>query len=77
MAGPLAKYPGALKSRAKAAGMSVEKFAESNIHADGVVGKLARMYYLSGSGGTHGSGKSKMDGSGDKRTLGQKIYQIG
>lgn len=71
------KYPGSLKSRAKAAGMPVSAYAEANIHADTPVGKLARLYYLTGGGGTHGTGKSRMDGAGDKRTLGQKIYQIG
>lgn len=64
-----------LKSLAAKAGMSPEKFAQANIHADSVVGKLARMYYTGQ--GTHGDGKSNMSHGGDKRTLGQKLYQVG
>lgn len=51
------------------------KFAPSNIHADTVEGKKARLAYIAG--GTHGDGKSNSAHPGDKRTLGQKLYQAG
>ena len=64
-----------LAGLAKKAGQSLEKFAKANIHTDGEVGKLARMYYTLQM--VHGGGASRMDGSGDPRTPGQKLYQIG
>lgn len=60
---------------AKKAGKTPKAFAEANIHTDSEVGKLARLWYAAQ--GTHGMGNSKMDGSGDMRTLGQKLYQVG
>lgn len=60
---------------AAGAGMSVTAFAEANIHAQSDVGKMARMFYLKQ--GVHGRGESQMEGSGDKRSVGQRLYQIG
>ena len=50
------EYPGSMKSRAKKVGQSASKFAEANIHADGPVGKLARLHYIRGHAMVHGSG---------------------
>lgn len=66
-----------LHKLAAKAGMSVSAYAKANIHTDGVVGQLARMYYTMNSGGVHGDGKADMSGGGDKRTLSEKLYQIG
>lgn len=71
----MAGYPGSFKSRAAAAGKDPAAFAEANIHADGVVGKLARLYYIQQ--GVHGNGKTNMGQAGDARTTGDRIYQIG
>ena len=60
---------------AKKAGKTPMQFAEANIHTDSEVGKLARLYYIAQ--GVHGDGKSNMAQPGDKRTLAQKLYQIG
>ena len=68
-------HSGTLAARAKAAGMSVAKFAQANVHASGPVGKLARLYYVQQ--GVHGVGESNMSGAGDKREPGAKLYQIG
>ncbi len=65
-----------VKSLASAAGQSPSAFAKGNIHADGVVGKLARIYYFSM--GVHGGGAASMETAGDKpRTLGERLYQVG
>lgn len=67
---------GKLARMAAAAGKSTAAFAEGNIHTDGDVGKLARIYYYST--GVHGSGRASMATSGDKvRTPGERLYQIG
>lgn len=67
---------GSIKSRAKRAGQSPSAFAEANIHADGNVGKLARIFYVGQ--GVHGDGKSTMQHPGDRpRTLGERLYQVG
>ena len=55
--------------------MKDEKYAQANIHAKTPAGKRARMAYTAQ--GTHGKGKTTMKDSGDKRTLGQKLYQMG
>lgn len=69
-------YSGSFKARASKAGKSPAAFAEANIHADGVVGKLARIAYTGQ--GVHGDGKSTMAHPGDKpRTLGERLYQVG
>ena len=67
---------GSLRARAKRAGMTIEKFAQSNIHSDSEVGKLARLFYTLQ--GTHGRGQSNMSGAGDAgRSPTSKLYQIG
>lgn len=60
---------------AKRAKMTPKAFALANIHSDSEVGKLARMYYVAQ--GIHGSGNAKMGDAGDRRTPGQKLYQVG
>ena len=64
-----------LSALASKAGQPLAKFAESNIHTDGEVGRLARLYYNQQT--VHGGGKASMDGMGDQRSIGQSIYQIG
>lgn len=71
----MAKYPGSLPERAKAAGMSASAFAEKNKGADGALGKMARMYFVKESPGL--SGKAKLDQPGDNRKKGQPLYQVG
>lgn len=66
---------GQFAAKAKKAGMSTKAFAEANIHAKGLLGKQARLAYTLM--GLHGGGKSTMAHSGDKRSLGQKLYQVG
>lgn len=66
---------GKLAKMAAAKGQSTAAFAEANIHADGLVGKLARMYYIQS--GVHGSGQANMGNAGDRRSVGDRIYQIG
>lgn len=66
---------GVFKAMAAKAGMSQAAFAEANIHADTMVGKLARMYYTAQ--GNHGDGKSDMADAGDKRTGSTRLYQVG
>lgn len=61
--------------RAKAKGMSPKAFAKANIHADGPIGKAARLAYTIQN--THGEGAASMKGPGDTRTPAQKLYQIG
>ena len=68
------KHPGAFKEKAKKAGMSTKAYAEANIHASGTLGKQARLAYTLM--GMHGTGKSNMKSPGDKRTPGQKLYQL-
>lgn len=60
---------------AKRAKKTPDAFAEANIHTDGEVGRLARLYYLMQ--GTHGGGKARMDTPGDTRSIGTRLYQIG
>jgi hypothetical protein len=69
------RYPGSLMNRAARAGKTVKAYAEANIHTDGPVGKMARMYYLKA--GSHGAGKSNMSGAGDTRPAGASLYQMG
>jgi hypothetical protein len=65
-----------LKSLAAAANQSPAAFAKGNIHTDGLVGKLARIYYFST--GVHGGGAASMETAGDKpRTPGERLYQVG
>jgi hypothetical protein len=72
----MAQYPGSLSARAAKAGQSKSAFAEANIHADGIVGKLARIAYIGQ--GVHGGGKSNMASGGDgPRSLGERLYQVG
>lgn len=66
---------GMFSELAKKAKMTPKAFALSNIHADGPIGKLARMWYIAQ--GVHGGGKTNMGGSGDDRTMSQKLYQVG
>lgn len=49
------------------------EFAESNVHAKGMVGKKARLALTMM--GAKGAGKSNAANAGDKRTLGQKLYR--
>lgn len=62
---------------AEAAGVSPAKYAAANVHAEGEVGILARMYLVYNSGGVHGGGESDMSHGGDKRSLSDRLYQIG
>lgn len=64
---------GQFAAKAKKAGMSTKAFAESNVHADGLLGKQARLALTLM--GAKGSGKSNAENPGDKRTLGQKLYR--
>ncbi len=66
---------GTIAALANKAGMSPAAFAKANIHATGVEGKLARLYYTRE--GVHGGGKSTMKKAGDKRTSAHKLYQVG
>ena len=69
------KYTGALRVRAKAHGMSKKAFAEANIHTNSTVGKLARIAHVHE--GLHGDGHATEAEAGDKRSLGQRLYQVG
>jgi len=69
------RWDGSLSSRAARAGMDVGAYAKANIHTDGPVGKLARLYYLQQ--GVHGSGEAEMSRAGDKRSVADKLYQVG
>jgi hypothetical protein len=64
-----------VRGMAMGSGMSMQKFAEANIHADSPIGKKARLAYLMSN--VHGTGKSTMAKVGDGRTAAQKLYQIG
>ena len=64
-----------LVALAAKAGKSPKAFAKANIHADGPVGKMARMYYMKL--GLHGAGKSRMDAPGDGRKPNAKLQQLG
>jgi hypothetical protein len=69
------KHKGAFSADAKRHGMSTKAFAKANIHAKGTLGKRARLAYTLE--GMHGAGKSNAKTPGDKRSLGQKLYQVG
>lgn len=64
-----------LATMAREKNMDVGAFAKANIHTDGLVGKLARMYYTKEA--VHGTGKSTMKGPGDKRSSATKLYDMG
>lgn len=64
---------GQFAAKAKAAGKSTRAFAESNVHASGLLGKQARLALTLM--GAKGSGKSNAENPGDKRTMGQKLYK--
>ena len=65
-----------LKVRAAAAGMTVLDYAKQHLKDENAIGKMARMYFIQ-QGKTHGDGQSTPDVAGDKRTPGQKLYQLG